>query len=152
MCLCFVSCSNFKRDVVSSANTEGGNVQMPEILNSNYLNDVDYYVNYIKANGEQLKFIHNQENNCKTVISLLNQDTVRVSVIGDSDKEDIDIYYKNSKPLLLSRERLLDVDSNFLETVYLKDNKIYKCFRDGVELKNQDSLEVYAALIDNFGR
>ena len=146
-----MSCNGFKREVCNAASDADKSPQ-PEISADNYLCGIDEYVGYIKANGEQLKFIHSQEQEHRTVISLLNQDTVRISVIGDSDKEDIDIYYRNSEPLLLSRERILDVDSNFLETVYLKDSKIYKCFRDGVELKNKDSLKMYAAMIDNFGR
>ena len=149
MCLCFVSCSNFKRDVVSSANTEGGNVQMPEILNSNYLNDVDYYVNYIKANGEQLDFIRKEISGNKTIAGVLNNDTVRISVVGDSVKERTDIYYKNSEPVLLSREVILDVDSNYLETAYFKDNKIYKCFRDGMELTNKDSMKMFLTIVSN---
>jgi hypothetical protein len=145
--LFFNSCDSFKRDVKNDAGAETDLAFNAEINGDNYLSDIDEYVNYIKAHGENLQFIHNHEKNIKTVISVLDKDTVRISLIGDSLKEDIDIYYKDSEPLLLSRERILDVDSNFLETVYLKDSKIYKCFRDGVELKNKDSLKMYASMI-----
>ena len=123
--LVFNACDGFKRDVKNDDGIKPETAYNAEINGDNYLNGIDEYVNYIKANGENLQFIHNHTKNVKTVISVLNKDTVRISVIGDSLKEDIDIYYKDSQPLLLSRERFLDVDSNFLETVYLKDNKIY---------------------------
>ena len=141
------SCDNFKRDIKSNADINNDMTAEPEIAIDNYLNGIDEYVNYIKANGEKLQFIHSLGQNNKIVISVLDNDTVRISFLGDSIKEDIDIYFKDSQPLLLSRERVLDVDSNFLETVYLKDNKIYKCFRDGIELKNQDSLKRYSAML-----
>ena len=146
--LVLASCDGFKRDVKNDDGVKPDIVYNAEINRDNYLNGIDEYVNYIKANGENLQFIHNHAKDVKTVISVLDKDTVRISLIGDSLKEDIDIYYKDSQPLLLSRERVLDVDSNYLETVYLKDNKIYKCFRDGVECNNSDSQKMYAALIN----
>lgn len=144
-----VSCSNFRRDTVSTRKSDNSNTQMPEILNSNYLNDVDYYVNYIKANGEQLDFIRKEKKGNKTIMGVLNNDTVRISVVGDSIKENTEVYYKNSEPVLLAREVILDVDSNYLETAYFKDNQIYKCFRDGVELTDKDSMKEFMAIVSN---
>jgi hypothetical protein len=82
-------------------------------------------------------------------MGVLNNDTVRISVVGDSIKENTEVYYKNSEPVLLAREVILDVDSNYLETAYFKDNQIYKCFRDGVELTDKDSMKEFMAIVSN---
>lgn len=142
------SCSGLMRDRRVADDGSGKVDTLPQIENGTYLTDIDDYVSFVKSNGEQMEFIHSRVGSSKKVISLLNSDTVRVSLISDSlAKGEVDIYYKYSQPLLLEREVFLDVDSNYLETAYFKDDKVFKCYRDGIELQSADSINLFGSIL-----
>jgi hypothetical protein len=152
-CLCYLSaCADLRRE--QHLNDDSCHTDtVPKIMTSNYLNDIDEYVSFVRTNGEQLTFIRESTKKANKVISLLNNDTVRISVYGGGEfQETINVYYKNSEPLMLSRNCILDVDTSYLETAYFKNRRVYKCFRDGVELENADSIKLFNQLLATVSR
>ena len=104
------------------------------MADADYLNMVDEYVNSIRENIEQATIEKNETPKEKTVLFMMNSDTVKISVLADTNNVCTDIYFRNSTPVFMIRNILLDVDSNYLESAYFKNGKIFKCFRDGNEI------------------
>ncbi len=112
------------------------------MTDADYFNKVDEYVSSIRENIELASIEKTENANEKTVLFVMDNDTVKISVLTDTNAC-TDIYFQNSTPVFMSRDIILDVDSNYMETAYFKNGKIYMCFRDGVAINENDYLQQF---------
>ncbi len=112
------------------------------MTDADYFNKVDEYVSSIRENIELATIKKNENENEKIVLFVMDNDTVKISVLADSNAC-TDIYFQKSTPVFMSRDIILDVDSNYLETAYFKNGKIYMCFRDGVVINENEYLQQF---------
>ena len=117
-----------------------------QITDISLISDIDEYVNEIRENIEETSISKQKEGDEETVVFVKDSDTVKISVMTDTTRAvSTDIYFQKSEPVFASRNVILDVDSSYLETAYFKDGELYKCFRNGIEIKT-------ALLADGFTR
>ncbi|MCQ2251326.1 MAG: hypothetical protein MJZ66_09480 [Bacteroidales bacterium] len=144
--LCLCSCGDFwaktGQDTGQSTGESNHDPLTQSSSEADYLEKVDEYVNSIRENIEQTSIVKKETAQEKTVLFMKDSDTIKISVLGDKEAS-TDIYFKNSTPVFMTRHIILDVDSNYLETAYLKDGKIFKCFRNGVEIKDPGYLKQF---------
>jgi len=140
------SCGEFwAKDAQASSlgDNQGGKDSLAaNISDSDYLVKVDEYVNSMRENIEQTSILKKETEREKMVLFVKNSDTIKISVL-DERQISTDIYFKNSVPVFMTRHIILDVDSNYLETAYFKSGKIFKCFRDGDEIKDRGYLQQF---------
>ncbi len=127
---------------------EGEDSVSASISDSDYLEKVDEYVNSVRENIEQTTIVKKETPEEKTVLFVKDNDTIKISVL-DERQTSTDIYFKKSDPVFMTRHIILDVDSNYLETAYLKGGKIFKCFRDGIEIKDPGYLQQFEETLGN---
>lgn len=144
MLIC-TSCGEFfspqNQDLTSIEDSQQDTIS--NISDSDYLMKVDAYVNSIRENIERTTISKCETTHEKMVIFVENDDTVRISVLADSNNTNTDIYFQNSTPVFITRDIILDVDSNYLETAYFKHGNIFKCFRDGQEITDRNYLKQF---------
>lgn len=121
---------------------------LDDITDAMYLSQVDDYVSFVRENIEEMNIQKDNSNHESKVLFIYKNDTIKLSVLADSaNAPTTDIYFQNSTPIFINRSILLDVDSSYLETAYLRNGKIYKCFRNGMEIKDVNYINNFAQTI-----
>ena len=133
----------------SSAKTNdstGTNLTIIEDQNL-FLDSIDEYVNEIRMNGDMFDIERVKSTKGDAVICSLNGDMVKISMLADSgNMVSADYYIQNHKPVFMNRYIMFDVDSSYMQAVYYVNGEVFKYFCDGVEITNQDSVQLIANL------
>ena len=117
--------------------------ETPQYNPESFIADIDEYVYFIRQHGENFSIERQKLQkpaNSSAVVCKLDGQTVKISILSDSSQTDmVDLYMRDSKLVYMSKNGIQGSDCPN-DNVYYLDGKIYKCFRDGNEINNRDSI------------
>ena len=115
-----------------------------EINPETFINDIDEYVYFIRQHGDNFSIERQKLQipaNSSAVYCKLDGQTVKISILSDSNQTDmVDFYMKDSQLVYMSKNGIDSVDSPN-DNVYFQNGQVFKCFRDGNEVSNLDSIK-----------
>ena len=119
-------------------------------VDSDTLNFIDDYVRFILDNGESFDIKTKNlfyQKKLRAVYCYLNGKLVKITVFSDSlGRERRDYFLKNSKLVFIDGEVCCDTGGFASQSVYLRNETIYKCFINGDEITDADTMNLVAKL------